>query len=124
MIEPMHPDLSIRRQCELIGLNRSTFYYQPAMESPLNLQLMRLIDEQYTKTPFYGYPKMTAHLRRSGLRVNPKRVRRLMRRMGLQAVYAKPRTSVAAEAHQVYPYLLRGLRISCQVTTRFAHGDN
>jgi putative transposase len=112
MIEPTHPDLSIRRQCELIGLNRSTFYYQPAMESPLNLQLMRLIDAQYTRTPFYGYPKMTAHLRRSGQRVNPKRVRRLMRKMGLQAVYAKPRTSIAAKAHQVYPYLLRGLRIS------------
>jgi putative transposase len=112
MIEPTHPDLSIRRQCELIGLNRSTFYYQPAMESPLNLQLMHLIDEQYTKTPFYGYPKMTVHLRRLGLRVNPKRVRRLMRKMGLQAVYAKPRTSIAAKAHQVYPYLLRGLRIN------------
>jgi putative transposase len=112
MIEPTHPDLSIRRQCELIGLNRSTFYYQLATESPLNLQLMRLIDAQYTRTPFYGYPKMTAHLRRLGQRVNPKRVRRLMRKMGLQAVYAKPRTSVAAKAHQVYPYLLRGLRIS------------
>jgi putative transposase len=112
MIEATHPDLSIRRQCELIGLNRSTFYYQPATESPLNLQLMRLIDAQYTRTPFYGYPKMTAHLRRLGQRVNPKRVRRLMRKMGLQAIYAKPRTSIAAKAHQVYPYLLRGLRIS------------
>jgi putative transposase len=112
MIEPTHSELSIRRQCELIGLNRSTFYYQPAMESSLNLRLMRLIDEQYTKTPFYGYPKMTAHLRRLGQRVNPKRVRRLMRKMGLQAVYAKPRTTVAAKSHKVYPYLLRGLAIT------------
>jgi putative transposase len=112
MIEPNHPELSVRRQCELIDLNRSTFYYQPAMESPLNLQLMRLIDEQYTKTPFYGYHKMTAHLRRQGHRVNPKRVRRLMRKMGLQAAYAKPRTSVAAKGHKVYPCLLRGLAIT------------
>lgn len=112
MIEPGHPDLSIRRQCEVIGLNRSTLYYQPAQESPLNLQLMRVIDVQYTKTPFYGYPKMTAHLRRLGYTVNPKRVRRLMRLMGLQAIYAKPRTTVAAKAHPVYPYLLRGLAIT------------
>jgi putative transposase len=112
MIEPGHPDLSIRRQCALIGLSRSTLYYQPAPESPLNLQLMRVIDAQYTKTPFYGYPKMTAHLRRLGHAVNPKRVRRLMRLMGLQAIYAKPRTTVAAKAHPVYPYLLRGLSIT------------
>jgi putative transposase len=112
MIEPGHPNLSIRRQCELIGLNRSTLYYQPALESPLNLQLMRMIDAQYTKTPFYGYPKMTAHLRRLGYAINPKRVRRLMRLMGLQAVYPKPRTTVATQAHPVYPYLLRGLSIT------------
>ena len=112
MIEAGHPDLSIRCQCELIGLSRSTLYYQPAMESPLNLLLMRLIDLQYTKRPFYGYPKMTAHLRRSGHRVNPKRIRRLMRLMDIQAVYCKPRTTVAAKHHKVYPYLLRGLAIN------------
>ncbi len=112
MIETGHPDLSIRRQCELVGLSRSTFYYQPATESPLNLLLMRLIDLQYTKRPFYGYPKMTAHLRRSGHRVNPKRIRRLMRLMDIQAVYCRPRTTVAAKNHKVYPYLLRGLVIT------------
>jgi len=112
MIEPEHPHLSIRRQCELVGLNRSTFYYRPAGESDLNVHLMRLIDKQYTKTPFYGWPRMTAHLRRQGYAINHKRVRRLMRAMGLQAIYPKPRTSVAAKGHKVYPYLLRKRRIT------------
>ena len=107
MIEPEHPQISIRRQCELVGLNRSTLYYTPAGESELNLHLMRLIDEQYTKTPFYGSPKMTAYLRRPPheYKVNRKRVQRLMRKMGLEAIYPKPRTSIAAKGHKVYPYL-------------------
>jgi putative transposase len=114
MIEPEHPELSIRRQCELVGLNRSTLYYTPAGESELNLHLMRLIDEQYTKTPFYGYLRMTAYLRRPphGYQVNHKRVQRLMQKMGLQAIYPKPRTSIAAKGHKVYPYLLRNLSIT------------
>ena len=112
MIEPEHPHLSIRRQCELVGLNRSTLYYRPAGESDLNLHLMRLIDKQYTKIPFYGWPRMTAHLRRQGYAINHKRVRRLMRTMGLQAIYPKPRTSKAARGHKVYPYLLRKRRIT------------
>jgi len=112
MIEPEHPQLSIRRQCELVGLNRSTFYYRPAGESDLNLHLMRLIDKQYTKTPFYGWPRMTAHLLRQGYAINHKRVRRLMRMMGLQAIYPKPRTSKASRGHKVYPYLLRKRRIT------------
>lgn len=114
LIEPEHPHLSIRRQCELVGLNRSTYYYLPAAESEYNLHLMRLIDEQYTKTPFYGYRRMTAHLRHPphACQVNPKRVRRLMDLMGLQAIYPKPRTSVAGEGHKVYPYLLRHLPIT------------
>jgi putative transposase len=107
MIEPEHPHLSIRRQCQLVGLNRSTLYYRPAGESDLNLHLMRLIDKQYTKTPFYGWPRMTAHLRRQGYAINHKRVQRLMSTMGLQAIYPKPRTSLAAKGHKVYPYLLR-----------------
>ena len=74
MIDLGHPDLSVRRQCELLGLNRATFYYQAIPESAFNLDLMRMIDEQYTKTPFYGWPKMTAHLRRKGYCVNHKRV--------------------------------------------------
>lgn len=114
MVEPRHPQLSIRRQCELLGLNRSTFYYTPARESELNLHLMRLIDEQYTKTPFYGSLKMTASLRRPPheYKVNRKRVQRLMHKMGLQSIYPKPRTSVAAKGHKVYPYLLRNIAIT------------
>jgi putative transposase len=71
LIEPTHPVLSIRRQCKLMGLNRGTYYYQPAKDAPLNLTLMRLIDEQYLKTPFYGYPKMTEYLRKQGYGANP-----------------------------------------------------
>jgi putative transposase len=112
MIEAGHAHLSIRRQCELVGLNRATFYYTPAGESDLNLHLMRLIDEQYLKTPFYGWPRMTACLRRQGYPVNHKRVQRLMGLMGLQAIYPKPRTTVLAEGHRVYPYLLHNLPIT------------
>jgi len=111
LIELEHPQISIRRQCELLDLNRSTLYYQPASESAYNLHLMRLLDEQYLRTPFYGWPRMTASLRRQGYDVNPKRVRRLMQKMGLQALYPKPKTSVAETGHKIYPYLLRGLAI-------------
>jgi putative transposase len=114
MIEPAHSQLSIRQQCELLGLSRSTYYYMPAGESAQNLHLMRLIDEQYTKTPFYGCRRMTAVLRRPphAYEINHKRVQRLMQKMGLQAIYPKPRTSKAAEGHKVYPYLLRNLAIT------------
>ena len=113
MIETNHPALSIRRQCQLIGLNRSTYYWQAATESPLNLELMRLIDQEYTRAPFYGYRKMTARLNNQhGFTVNCKRVARLMGIMGLQAVYPKPRLSIPNKAHQTYPYLLRGLAIT------------
>jgi putative transposase len=112
MIEPAHPELSLRRQSKLLGLNRSTWYYQPASESPYNLQLMRLVDEQYLRTPFYGWPRMTAYLRRAGHAVNHKRVQRLMHTMGLQAIYPKPKTSGAEKGHTIYPYLLRGLEIA------------
>lgn len=112
MIERTHPDLSIRRQCELVGLNRSTLYYEPAQESALNLELMRLMDEQYLKTPFYGWPRMLAYLRRQGYEVNHKRVRRLLQKMGIQAIYPKPKTSVSSAEHKIYPYLLRGLEIT------------
>jgi len=111
MIEGNHPEVSIRRQCELLGLSRASYYYQAATETPQNLKLMRVIDEQYLKTPFYGYLRMTAHLRRTGWQVNPKRIRRLMRRMGLVALYPKPKTTVSHPEHRVYPYLLRGLPI-------------
>jgi putative transposase len=112
MIDLDFPHLSIRRPCELLGLNRSTFYDAPATESECNLRLMRLIDEQYTKTPFYGWPRMTAHVRRLGLPVNHKRVQRLMQTMGLQAIYPKPRTNTAANDHQIYPYLLNAVVLS------------
>lgn len=102
------------RQCELIGLNRASYYYQPhhpAGESAENLKLMRLLDEQYTLTPFYGVNKMTAWLRRQGYEVNVKRVRRLLRKMDLMAIYPKPHLSQAHPEHQIYPYLLRGVVI-------------
>jgi putative transposase len=111
MIETNHPELSVRRQCELVGLSRATFYRQPGSETPLNLRLMRLIDEEYTRAPFYGYRKMTARLNWHGYDVNRKRVARLMRKMGLQAIYPRPRTSTAHPQHKKYPYLLRGLAI-------------
>ena len=112
LIEPDHFGLSIRRQCELIGLNRSTYYYQPAKETPLNLTLMRLIDEQYLKTPFYGYPKMTECMRKQGYWVNPKRINRLMNLMGLHAIGHKKRMTKHDSDHKVYPYLLRNVSIS------------
>ena len=112
LIDPAHTQISVRRQCELIGLNRSTYYMKPAGESPFNLMLMELIDRQYMKTPFYGYPKMTAWLRRQQYLVNKKRVTRLMRLMGLQAVFPGRKTSIPAKGHKIYPYLLRGLAIT------------
>lgn len=112
MIEPNHMHLSVRQQCELIGLNRATYYYVPATESPLNLELMRLIDEQYMRTPFYGWPRMTAYLQRQGYGVNHKRIQRLMQKMGIQALYPKPALSKPNFEHKVYPYLLRGLEIT------------
>jgi len=104
--------LSIRRQCELIGLNRATYYSEPAGESSVNLLLMQLIDEEYTRAPFYGYRKMTVRLNARGHHVNRKRVARLMRKMGLQAVYPRPRTSIPDRQHKKYPYLLRGLDVN------------
>jgi len=106
-----HPELSIRRQCELLGLNRSTMYYRGAAETKTNLCLMRLIDEQYLRTPFYGSRRMTVWLQGKEQAVNRKRVQRLMGVMGLQAIYPKPRLSLRDGDHRVYPYLLRGLKV-------------
>jgi putative transposase len=103
--------LSIRRQCALLGLNRSSLYYEPAGESPENLRLMRRIDEQYTAHPFYGSRKMTTWLVQQGEEVNRKRVQRLMRLMGLEAIYPKPRLSLGGRGHRIFPYLLRNVRI-------------
>ncbi len=112
LIEPIHAQISIRRQCELLGLNRSSYYMKPARESSLNLELMRVIDAQYMKTPFYGYPKMTAWLRRQNYLENKKRVARLMQLMGLQAVFPGRKTSIPAKGHKIYPYLLRDMAIT------------
>ena len=106
-----HPELSVRRQCALLGLNRSTLYYGGVEESETNLCLMRLIDEQYLRTPFFGSRRMTVWLQGEGHEVNRKRVQRLMRVMGLEAIYPKPRLSQRDASHRIYPYLLRGLQV-------------
>ena len=103
--------MSIRRQCELLGLSRSSFYYQPAGVSVEDLRLMRLIDQQYTARPFYGSRRMVVWLDQQGEDVNRKRVQRLMRIMGLEAIYPRPRLSLAGKGHRIYPYLLRGVKI-------------
>lgn len=105
-------ELTVSRQCELLGLPRSSFYYKPAGESPLNLELMRKIDEQYTKTPFYGSRRMKESLKREGYEVNRKRVQRLMRLMGIEAIYPRRNTSRSNDEHKIYPYLLRDVTIS------------
>jgi putative transposase len=104
-------EFSVRRQCELLGVNRSGLYYQPVGESAENLRLMRLLDEQYTRVPFYGSRRMTEWLATQGYEVNRKRVTRLMQLMGIEAVYPKPRLSQPGEGHRVYPYLLRGVTV-------------
>jgi putative transposase len=105
-IEPEHARLSVRRQCELLGLNRSSWYYQPQGDSVENLAWMRRIDEQYLKTPFYGSRRMAAVLG-----IDRKRARRLMRRMGLEAIYPRPRLSANLSEHRIYPYLLRNVAV-------------
>jgi len=111
MVESNHPRLSIARQCELIKIARLSYYYSGKGESPLNLKLMRLIDEQFLVTPCYGSRQMARHLRRQGYKIGRKRTRRLMRKMGLQAIYQAPRTSRPHPEHRIYPYLLRKLTI-------------
>ncbi len=113
MVEPVHSKLSVSRQCDLLGLPRSSYYRcaQVVESKAEDLALMRLIDELYTKYPFYGTRKMRDHLRRQGHRINRKKVQRLMRIMGLQSVAPKPNTSQPAPSHPVYPYRLRGLII-------------
>jgi putative transposase len=99
----------VRRQCALLGLSRSAWYYEPATESAATLALMRLIDEEYTRHPFLGRRRLAVWLHAQGLRVNVKRVARLMRVMGLEAIYPKPRLSAPHPGHRVFPYLLRGV---------------
>lgn len=105
MVDVADPTLSVRRQGKLLEISRSSIYYQVVPESALNLHLMRLIDEQFMRTPFYGWRKMGAYLRRLGYAVNGKRVRRLMRLMGIQAIYPRRNSSSAGQGHKRYPYL-------------------
>lgn len=111
LVDRGHSDLSIRRQCELLGVNRSGLYYEPVGENEENLRFMRLIDEQYTRTPFYGSRKMTKWLVTEGYGVNRKRISRLMAVMGIEAVYPKRKLSEPGEGHKIYPYLLRGITV-------------
>ena len=105
MIDPNHPELCIQRQCELLGISRSSYYYEPKAISSEELTLLRLLDEQYMKTPFYGSRKMAVYLNTLGYEVNRKRVIRLMNQLGIQAIYPKKRTTVRNPEHQIYPVL-------------------
>lgn len=116
LVEPEHRELSIGRQCELLGIARSSYYYEASEESQEDLLLKRMLDEQYLRTPFYGSRRMTAWLETMGHNVNRKRVQRLMREMGwtgppMRAIYPKPKTTEVDPEHRKYPYLLRGLLI-------------
>ena len=111
MIDCQNEDLNIKEQCSLIGLSKSSYYYEPKGESELNLKLMQLIDEEYTENPFYGIRRMTEILKRKGYEVNIKRIKRLMRLMGLEAIYPRRNLSKPHPNHKIYPYLLNKVDI-------------
>jgi putative transposase len=110
-VDPEDTALSVSHQCDLLGLCRSSYYYEPATETAENLSLMEMIDREYTRHPFFGSRRMVLWLQSEGYTVNRKRVQRLMRQMGLEAVYPKPRLSIGGAGHKVYPYLLRNVTI-------------
>jgi putative transposase len=112
MISRTDTAISLRRQCELIGINRSGLYYERQPENIYNLELMNLIDEEFTRHPHMGVPSMTVYLRNLNKKCGPKRIRRLMRRMGLEAIYPKPNTSRSNKQHKIYPYLLENIDIT------------
>ena len=112
MIDINHDQLSVRRQCALLGLNRGSLYYQESEETPENIEFMRLLDEEYTRYPFKGVLRMVEYLKDVGYEVNQKRVRRLLRKMGIMAIYPKKNLSKASPEHKKYPYLLKGLLIN------------
>jgi putative transposase len=112
LVEIAHPQLSIARQCQLLSIARSSFYYQAQPVCDEELRIMRLIDQQYLETPFYGSRKMSVMLRNQGDLVNRKRVQRLMQQMGLVAIYPQPKTSQPHPQHRIYPYLLRGVAVT------------
>ncbi len=111
MIDSQYPGVSILRQCDMLKISRSSVYYKRKKVKKEDLELMRIIDKQYLKTPVYGSRSMRNYLRRLGYNINRKRVQRLMRLMGLEAIYPKPKTSKPHPEHKIYPYLLRGLKI-------------
>lgn len=112
MVEQQHSSLSILKQCSLLSIHRSGLYYQPCLEREENLTIMRLLDEQYFKTPFYGVRRVTAWLQLQGHNINRKRVKRLMDLMGWQTIYRKPNTSKPCKENRIYPYLLKGLTVN------------
>lgn len=113
MLERNHPDISIKRQCELLGLNRTSFYYKPrTFKQEEDMEYKRLILKEFLDCPFYGYRKITHALQELGHKINRKRVQRLMQELGIQAIYPKPNLSKACPQHKKYPYLLSGLEIT------------
>jgi putative transposase len=112
MVDKQHSSLSVVQQCRLLGLHRSGLYYHPCRESEENLAILRQLDEQYFKTPFYGVRRLTAWLKVQGYDVNRKRVKRLMELMGWQTIYRRPNTSKPCKEHRIYPYLLKDLSIN------------
>lgn len=110
-VEPDNPKISLKRQCQLLGINRSTIYYRGRAGSDEDVELMRLLDAQYTLTPFYGYRRMTVYLQNLDYKINHKRVIRLMRKLGLEAIYPKPNLSKSNKEHLKFPYLLREMKI-------------
>jgi len=112
VVDRQHPSLSVVSQCKLLGISRSGLYYQPIGISEEDLTLMKLIDGQYLSTPFYGARRMAVWLKKQGYRVNRKRIQRLMRIMGLKAIYRRPRTSKPAPGHKIYPYLLSDIEVT------------
>jgi putative transposase len=111
LVDGDHPELSVRRQCDLLGLCRSSLYYEAVPEKEENLRLMERIDREYTAHPFQGSRRMTQWLRKEGEAVNRKRVQRLLRLMGLEAIYPKPKLSISGQGHRIYPYLLRDVSV-------------
>lgn len=111
MIDLEHREITISRQCELLELPRASYYYESNRDDSYNQLIMNLIDEQFTKTPFYGVPRITESLRIKGYQVNHKRIRRLMRKMGLEAIYPRKNLSKAHQDHKKYPYLLKNVVI-------------
>ena len=112
MIDPAHPEFTIKRQCELLGISRSGYYYTPSPVDEVTLKLMSLIDIQYTKTPYYGTRRMCEYLKSLGYKIDRKRVRRLYKLMGIVAIYPKKWLSKPGADHKIYPYLLKGLDIN------------